>query len=154
MKGKSKILLDRNCSICHQDFKTYWSKEKYCSGECKEYAVKLQQRAKYFRRKARQTDDPVQKQKYLKQAQMGTKAFCGYCSAVFETFGQNLQYCSDNCRKNQKKKAKLLSQGRSLTTVKKLLSECKNEEVKINPYFLSRGERSENTGVVNMTAGY
>jgi hypothetical protein len=68
--------------------------------------VKLQQRAKYFREKARGTKSKALKKRYLEQAKMGTKAYCNYCDGIFDTFGKNTQYCSDECRANAKRRSK------------------------------------------------
>jgi hypothetical protein len=87
------------CAICKTSFETEWVKAKYCSNDCKKKAEKIQQRAKYYRKKARIEKDPLKKRKYLKMSEMGTKAFCANCNAIFETFGQNKKYCSDKCQK-------------------------------------------------------
>jgi hypothetical protein len=66
----------------------------------------MQKRAEYFRRKSRAATDPEQKARYLKQSKMGTKAFCDYCDTVFETYGKNLRYCSEDCKKSVKREAR------------------------------------------------
>ena len=103
----NEMTFTRMCKICQTPFSTRFPKSRLCSDECKKMDIKLQQRAKYFRRKARETDNPILKEKYLKQSGMGTKAFCDHCQNEFETYGQKaVRYCSEECKKEAKYKSR------------------------------------------------
>jgi hypothetical protein len=96
----------RICKICNNNFETPWPKSKHCSDECNKVSIKIQQRAKYYRRKAREAPTKTLKDKYIQKSKMGTKSFCKYCGDIFDTFGKNIAYCNDICRKNAKKEAR------------------------------------------------
>ena len=96
----------RVCKICKNEFETPWPKSNHCSKECQKVSAKLQQRAKYFRRKAREAPNDILRNRYLKQSEMGTKAFCEHCNRVFDTFGKNVRYCSKECIAAVKREAR------------------------------------------------
>jgi len=96
----------RVCKICKNEFETQWPKSNHCSKECRKVSTKLQQRAKYFRKKAREAPNDILRNRYIKQSEMGTKAYCNYCNGIFDTFGKNTQYCSAECRANAKRRSK------------------------------------------------
>jgi predicted nucleic acid-binding Zn ribbon protein len=93
-------IIHKKCEVCDNPFETIFSKKKYCSEDCKKKVVKLQQRAKYFRKKAAIEKDPEIKKRFLLQSKMGFNAFCDECDKIFNTHGKKaVRYCSDECRK-------------------------------------------------------
>jgi len=103
IKSEIKPLFERLCKVCGSEYKTPFPKSKHCSDTCKQETIRREQRAKYFRRRARNAKTEEERVKYEKQAEYATKGktitLCEWCNKPFEHEGTTaIKYCSDECR--------------------------------------------------------
>jgi len=98
-----EVIYNRTCKICKKNFETRFPKSRICSGECKKIDIKLQQRRKYLRRKAKLTDCPDLKNKYLRLAAINDFIEeCQHCKQDFNSGGSRRKYCCEDCAKEAK----------------------------------------------------